>query len=158
MKKMKVKDMSSLPQPTQNLTDLVHNITNLNHFNRSYLVYEDDQCLALHNYLNPVTPLHILILPKKRLRTLAEMTEVDKSMIGNLLLVAHRIGTNFTQFGYRLCINQGEFACEDYGVVMFHLMGQYQFSRDLGFNERGLHLIYTLPDYEFRESDYWQLK
>ncbi|KAI5715458.1 hypothetical protein M8J77_016334 [Diaphorina citri] len=125
-------------------------------FNRSYLVYEDVHCLALHNYLNPVTPLHILILPKKGMSSLAELRDDSaKSVMGHLMLVAHRIGTNFTRFGYRLVLNQGENAREDYGRVMFHLMGRYQFSHNIGFDHTLLHTIYTTPDYEIRESDYF---
>uniref|UniRef100_A0A8D8ZAU8 Histidine triad nucleotide-binding protein 1 n=1 Tax=Cacopsylla melanoneura TaxID=428564 RepID=A0A8D8ZAU8_9HEMI len=146
---------TSMPLPQENLTALIHNITQMNHFNRSYLVYEDQHCLALHNYLNPKTPLHVLILPKKQMRSLAEMVEDDKSVIGHLMLIAHQLGTNFTRFGYRLVVNQGGDGCEDYGLVMFHLMGCYQFTHDLGWNDKLIYTIYTTPDYEFRESNYF---
>lgn len=120
-------------------------------------MYEDAHCLALHNRLNPVTPLHVLILPKTKLRSLAEMGDAEKSLVGHLMLVAHRIGTNFTRFGYRLCINQGEYACEDYGVVLFHLMGHYQFSHNVGFDEKGLILLTPTASYELRESDFFTM-
>ncbi|KAL1449866.1 hypothetical protein WDU94_002338 [Cyamophila willieti] len=62
------------------------------------------------------------------MRSLADMVEDDKSVIGHLMLIAHQLGTNFTRFGYRLVINEGGDGCENYGLVMFHLMGSYQFN------------------------------
>ena len=41
------------------------------------IVYEDEQCLAFHD-INPQAPIHVLIIPRKVIRTHADLTEADR--------------------------------------------------------------------------------
>ena len=66
------------------------------------IVYEDDQCLAFRD-INPQAPVHVLLIPKKRIPMLSMATENDTQLLGTLLLrvakVANIVGL---QDGYRV--------------------------------------------------------
>ena len=51
------------------------------------IVYEDDLCLAFYD-INPVAPIHVLIIPKKQIDKLSNSKIEDKDLLGHLLLVA----------------------------------------------------------------------
>ena len=50
-------------------------------------VYEDDTCIAFRD-VNPVAPVHILVIPRKPLAQLDAMTVADEPLVGHLLRVA----------------------------------------------------------------------
>ena len=55
------------------------------------IVYEDDQCVAFRD-VNPKAPTHVLIIPRKEIRTHDDMTEADGPLLGHMHLVAKKIG------------------------------------------------------------------
>ena len=88
------------------------------------IVYEDDDILAFED-IAPKAPVHILIIPKKEIKTLNDITEEDTNLIGQLSVVAKKIAKdkNIDQEGYRLVMN-----CNDYGGqtvyhIHLHLIG-----------------------------------
>ena len=88
------------------------------------IVYEDDNILAFED-IAPQAPVHILIIPKKEIKTLNDITEEDANIIGQLTIVAKKIAKDkkIDQDGYRLIMN-----CNDYGGqtvyhIHLHLLG-----------------------------------
>ena len=84
----------------------------------STVVYEDDEILAFKD-INPVTPVHILIIPKKHIPTITDISEEDTALIGRIHLAAGKIGRDAGIFdqGFRLVNN-----CRSYGgQVVYHL-------------------------------------
>ena len=88
------------------------------------IVYEDDDILAFED-IAPKAPVHILIIPKKEIKTLNDITEENANLIGQLFVVAKKIAKdkNIDQDGYRLVMN-----CNDYGGqtvyhIHLHLIG-----------------------------------
>ncbi|PLS68954.1 MAG: histidine triad nucleotide-binding protein [Cyanobacteria bacterium M5B4] len=81
------------------------------------IVYEDDLALAFRD-IHPQAPVHILVIPKQVIPTIAEATEQDQQLLGHLLLVAKQVAKqeNLDQ-GYRLVINCGN----DGGQTVYHL-------------------------------------
>jgi len=81
------------------------------------IAYEDDQCLAFHD-IHPQAPTHLLIIPRKVIRTHADLTEADMPLIGHLHLVAGKLARDLgLAKGYRVVIN-----CEaDGGQTVPHL-------------------------------------
>jgi len=51
------------------------------------IVYEDDDLLAF-NDVNPQAPVHILIIPKKEIKTLNDLTPKDQDIVGKMVLLA----------------------------------------------------------------------
>src|SRR5947209_1293843 len=69
------------------------------------LVHEDDQCVAFKD-INPQAPVHVLIIPRKVIRTHDDLTEADQALIGHLHLVAAKLAKQLgITDGYRLVIN-----------------------------------------------------
>ena len=82
-------------------------------------VYEDELCLAFRD-LSPQAPTHILLIPKKEIRSMNDIDESsDKTLLGHLMVTAHKIARQqeIGDRGYRLVINTNE----DGGQSVFHL-------------------------------------
>ena len=82
------------------------------------LVYEDDLCIAIKD-INPQAPVHILVIPKKEIPSVADATQEDQNLLGHLILTAKQIAKklNIDEKGYRLVINTKE----DGGQTVYHL-------------------------------------
>ena len=50
----------------------------------SEIIYEDDEIFAIHD-INPVAPIHVLIIPKKKIKTINDVTQEDAALIGKLV-------------------------------------------------------------------------
>jgi histidine triad (HIT) family protein len=87
------------------------------------IVYEDDQCLAFHD-VNPQAPVHVLIIPRKVIRTHADLAESDQVLLGHLHLVAVRLANELgIGDGYRIVINCKEKAGQTVPHLHMHLLG-----------------------------------
>jgi histidine triad (HIT) family protein len=87
------------------------------------IVYEDDQCLAFRD-VNPQAPVHVLLVPRKEIRTHADVTEADQAVLGHLHLVAVRLAKQLgIDDGYRLVINCKEKAGQTVPHLHLHLLG-----------------------------------
>jgi histidine triad (HIT) family protein len=82
------------------------------------IVYEDSLCLAFHD-IQAQAPTHILLIPKKEIRSLPDVTEGDEALLGHMMVVASKIaaGQGLAKSGYRLVVNSGA----DGGQSVFHL-------------------------------------
>ena len=87
------------------------------------LVYEDDQCLAFHD-AGPQAPVHVLLIPKKAIRTHADLTPEDAAVMGHLHLVAAKLATELgLTAGYRLVLNCDEAGGQTVPHLHLHLLG-----------------------------------
>ena len=88
------------------------------------IIYEDDLSIAFKD-INPQAPTHILIIPKKHLRTVVEATEEDKELLGHLIYVANNVANNLnvSDRGFRLVINCGAESGQMVWHVHVHLLG-----------------------------------
>jgi len=88
-------------------------------------VYEDDKFVAFSD-INPVAPLHLLIIPKKHIESINHLEEKDKELIGELFLTAQKIAKEqkVDQTGYRLSINVGKDAGQTVNHLHLHLLGK----------------------------------
>ena len=83
----------------------------------SDVVFEDDQCIVI-NDINPVAPIHVLIIPKKPIVKLADAEAGDQALLGHLMLVAGEVARQLgVAEGFRLIVNNGEGG----GQTIFHL-------------------------------------
>ena len=69
-------------------------------------VFEDDLCLAFHD-ISPVAPVHILVIPKREIASLAHVELTDSAIFGHLLHRAAEIGKELAPEGFRVVINSG---------------------------------------------------
>uniref|UniRef100_A0A832GQB3 Histidine triad nucleotide-binding protein n=1 Tax=Caldimicrobium thiodismutans TaxID=1653476 RepID=A0A832GQB3_9BACT len=87
------------------------------------VVYEDDRVLAFHD-INPQAPYHILVIPKKHLSTLLEISEEDKELIGHIYMTINKIAQDlgFAERGFRVVVNCKEEAGQTVFHVHFHVL------------------------------------
>jgi histidine triad (HIT) family protein len=82
------------------------------------ILYEDEMCVVFKP-IQPLTPLHLLIVPRQHFDSLNEMSEEDADLIGHLLLTAKLMAerAGVAEHGYRVAINTGAGG----GQTVFHL-------------------------------------
>ena len=69
------------------------------------IVFEDDDCLAFRD-INPQAPVHVLIIPKREIVSLADIEEADAPLMGHLFVVARRVAEQLgLEDGFRTVIN-----------------------------------------------------
>jgi|TARA_B110000914_G_C15480426_1_gene455405 histidine triad (HIT) family protein len=90
----------------------------------SEIIYEDDEIFAI-NDINPVAPVHILIIPKKKIKTMNDINQEDALLIGKIVLTAKKLAKNFNidQSGYRLLWNTNKDAMQTVFHIHLHLIG-----------------------------------
>ena len=90
----------------------------------SDIIYEDDQIFAIHD-INPVAKVHILIIPKKKIPTMNDLSESDTNLIGNMFLCAKNLAKEYDidQTGYRLLFNTNSDAMQTVFHIHLHLIG-----------------------------------
>lgn len=87
------------------------------------IVYEDEYCLAFRD-IAPQAPVHILVIPKKPVPSLAQAEEADQELLGRLLLVARNVASQEDlQNGYRVIINCGSDGGQTVDHLHLHLLG-----------------------------------
>ncbi|MGE3805465.1 MAG: histidine triad nucleotide-binding protein [Gemmataceae bacterium] len=87
------------------------------------IVYEDDQCLAFRD-INPQAPTHVLIIPKKVIRTHDDVANEDRALLGHLHLTAVKLAAQLgLTDGYRLVVNCKEGAGQTVPHLHMHLLG-----------------------------------
>ena len=92
------------------------------------IAYEDELCLAFHD-INPQAPVHVLIIPKKVIPTHADLSDVDKPLLGHLHLVAAKLAVELgLNDGYRLVLNCKDSGGQTVPHLHMHLLG----GRDFG--------------------------
>jgi histidine triad (HIT) family protein len=87
------------------------------------IVYEDDICLAFRD-ISPKAPTHILIIPKKPIASLADLTSEDEAIMGRCVIVASKVAqAQSLDNGYRLVVNCGNDGGQEVPHLHFHLLG-----------------------------------
>ncbi len=88
--------------------------------------HEDDLCVVLHD-IQPQSPVHLLIVPKKLIPRVGALTQADAAIAGHLLLVAATIAKKLNlSDGFRIVINNGPHACESVPHLHVHLLAGRQ--------------------------------
>ena len=87
-------------------------------------VYEDDKTYAFRD-INPMAPVHVLVIPKKHITSLDATTDEDRELLGYLLCKIKDIARDLgLENGYRVVINNGEDAFQTVKHLHFHVIGK----------------------------------
>ena len=87
-------------------------------------VYEDDMVIAF-NDLEPQAPVHVLVIPKKHIKSLLEVNEEDSKIIAKIYEVINKIvkDMKMEEDGFRVIVNCGKDAGQEVMHLHFHLLG-----------------------------------
>ncbi len=86
-------------------------------------VFENERVLAIKD-IAPHTPVHLLIIPKKHIASISEVTEEDIPLLGECLLIASQLAKQFhIEDGFRVLTNNGTDAGQTVFHLHFHLLG-----------------------------------
>lgn len=87
-------------------------------------VYEDDEILAFKD-INPIAPVHILVIPKKHYNDISEVPENESEIIGKIHMVINKIAKEqgILEKGYRIINNCKEDGGQEVKHLHFHLIG-----------------------------------
>jgi len=91
------------------------------------IVYEDETVMAFKD-IEPVAPVHILIIPKLHIPSVNHLEMKNKTLMGELILVAQKIAKeqNVDKSGYRLVFNIGKDAGQTVDHLHLHLIGGHR--------------------------------
>ena len=89
----------------------------------SELVYEDDKVIAF-NDINPAAPIHILVIPKKHIETLLDVSEEDSNLIEHIYQTINKIAKDrgFASQGFRVIANCGKDSGQEVMHIHFHVL------------------------------------
>lgn len=87
------------------------------------ILFRDEQVIAIRD-INPVAPVHVLVLPVRHIASVAEAQASDASLLGSMALVAARLAAQAgLERGFRLVINTGADGGQSVGHLHQHLIG-----------------------------------
>ncbi|HMO12816.1 MAG TPA: histidine triad nucleotide-binding protein [Pirellulaceae bacterium] len=87
------------------------------------IVHEDELCMAFKD-IAPQAPVHILVIPKKPIRSIQALEDVDAQLLGHLFLVVRKLANQFgLEDGYRVVTNIGRDGGQSVDHLHFHVLG-----------------------------------
>jgi histidine triad (HIT) family protein len=87
------------------------------------IAHEDDLCLAFHD-VAPQAPVHVLVIPKRPIESLADVVDGDADLLGHLVVVATQLARSLgLADGYRLVVNSGRDGGQSVDHLHVHLLG-----------------------------------
>ena len=87
------------------------------------ILFEDELCLAFRD-IKPQAPTHFLVIPKKEIVSLAELSEDDEQIVGRCVLVASKVAAQEgLEGGYRLIANTRDDGGQEVPHLHFHVLG-----------------------------------
>lgn len=99
----------------------------------SEILYRDEEIIAFRD-INPQAPTHLLIIPKKHIASLAQLTEAEALLAGRMVNVANQLAKRegVSEKGYRIIVNCGRQGGQLVPHIHLHLLGGRQLSGTLG--------------------------
>ena len=88
------------------------------------LVYESDTAVAFRD-INPQAPTHVLVIPRKHISTINDITADDEAIVGSLYTAARKIAAaeGIADDGYRAVMNCNEGAGQSVFHIHLHVLG-----------------------------------
>jgi histidine triad (HIT) family protein len=95
-------------------------------------LYEDETVMAFHD-IAPIAPVHVLVVPKKVIVSIAEMEDGDEVIVGKMFLVARNIARDLkiSEKGYKLLIRVGKDGGQEVPHLHLHLLGGARLSENI---------------------------
>jgi len=86
------------------------------------IVYEDEDTLAFRD-INPVAPVHVLVIPKREIVSVSSMSKDDAALVGHCLEVCRQVASQEGLDDFRVVTNSGASAGQSVFHLHFHVIG-----------------------------------
>jgi histidine triad (HIT) family protein len=99
----------------------------------SDIIYQDEELIAFRD-INPQAPVHLIIIPRKHIPSLTQLSEADSALLGRMVAVANKLAKEegIADKGYRLAVNCGGEGGQLVPHLHLHLLGGRRLSDTLG--------------------------
>jgi histidine triad (HIT) family protein len=96
------------------------------------LLYEDDLVAAFKD-IKPIAPVHVLIIPKNHIESVADLVDGDEILVGRLIMVAKKLAERLeiAQDGYKLLFRVGHDGGQEAPHIHLHLIGGARLSENI---------------------------
>jgi len=91
------------------------------------IAYEDEKYIAIHD-IQPAAPVHLLVIPKKAIATLNDLSPGDAELVGGLFLIAKRLMKEMGHTDFRTIFNCGPGAQQSVFHLHLHVLAGRSFS------------------------------
>lgn len=88
-------------------------------------IYQDKDMIAF-NDVNPLTPTHVLVIPREHIKGIQWIEKKDQAILGKMLLVAKKIAKKEKLKGYKLFFNCGKLGGQGIFHLHLHLVGGWK--------------------------------
>jgi histidine triad (HIT) family protein len=99
----------------------------------SEILYQDEEIIAFRD-ISPMAPVHLLVVPRRHVTYLSELSEADSPLMGHMIVIANLLAKKegIAESGYRLVINSGKEGGQIVLHLHLHVLGGRQLSGRLG--------------------------
>lgn len=96
------------------------------------IIYEDDEIMAFKD-VHPLAPVHVLIIPKKHIKTINDLEREDETLAGKIVLVAKKIAVDqgVSDDGYKLLFRVKKHGGQEVDHIHLHLIGGAQLYEEI---------------------------
>ncbi|MDR3583079.1 MAG: histidine triad nucleotide-binding protein [Candidatus Pacebacteria bacterium] len=96
------------------------------------IIYEDEDILAFRD-INPLAPVHVLVVPKRHVESINDLKEKDAELVGKMIIIAKKIATDLqtSQNGYKLLFRTGEWGGQEVPHIHLHLIGGARLAEEI---------------------------
>ena len=97
------------------------------------ILYQDEEVIAFRD-IEPLAPVHLLIIPRRHIPSLTHLSDTDAPLIGHMVIIANQLARDegIAGSGYRLVINCGEHGGQIVTHLHMHLLGGKRLSDSMG--------------------------
>ena len=97
------------------------------------ILYQDEEIIAFRD-INPQAPVHLLIIPRKHITSLAQLEKTDSPLFGKMVNTANRLARieGISENGYRLVVNCGDDGGQIVPHLHLHLLGGRKLTGTIG--------------------------
>jgi histidine triad (HIT) family protein len=89
--------------------------------------YEDENYVVIHD-VKPQAPVHVLVIPRRQIETLNDLTPGDAALVGGMFLVAKKVMADLGHRDYRTVFNCGKGAQQSVFHLHLHVLAGRAFT------------------------------
>jgi histidine triad (HIT) family protein len=96
-------------------------------------LYEDDLVVAFRD-AQPIAPVHVLVIPKRHIASIADIGDSEEQLTGRMILAAKKIAEDLqiSENGYKLLFRVGHHGGQEVEHIHLHLIGGARLREDIG--------------------------